>query len=213
MPIDPTEPGTEGLRARKRRETRQRIAETGLRMFIANGFDATTLDAIAEAANISRRSFFHYFQSKEAVLEGWESEADEAFRAAMVAQPPDAAPLVVVRDGMLSVISRYQTDQAIAIDRLLRSTEALRARKTASYEHKERVVLAALTERWPDPAKLPSLRVTAMIGVGALRLAAEAWSAEGGTRSLADYVTDTFAVLAGLETAVPREGLNTPSRV
>jgi AcrR family transcriptional regulator len=199
MPIDLTETGTEGLRARKRRETRRRIAEAGLRLFIANGFDATTLDAIAAAANISRRNFFHYFQSKEAVLEGWESEADEAFRAALVAQPAAAPPLAVVRDGMLSVISRYETDQAIAIDRLLRSTDALRARKTASYEHRERVVLAALTERWPDPARRPALRVAAMIGIGALRLASEAWSAEGGARSLADHVNETFVVLAGLE--------------
>lgn len=48
----------DGLRARKRQETLERIAETGLRLFSQNGYEATTLDAIAEAAGISRRTFF-----------------------------------------------------------------------------------------------------------------------------------------------------------
>jgi AcrR family transcriptional regulator len=53
-----------GLRARKRRETRQRIAETGLKLFVRKGYDATTLEAIAAAAGISARTFFYYFKTK-----------------------------------------------------------------------------------------------------------------------------------------------------
>jgi AcrR family transcriptional regulator len=55
----------EGLRERKKRETLQRIAETGLKLFIAQGYEGTTLEAIAEAAGISRRTFFYYFKSKK----------------------------------------------------------------------------------------------------------------------------------------------------
>ncbi|MFF5010942.1 TetR family transcriptional regulator [Streptomyces phaeochromogenes] len=59
----------EGLRERKRRETRQRITHVGMRLFLTNGFDATTLDMIAAAADVSRRTFFSYFDSKDDVLE------------------------------------------------------------------------------------------------------------------------------------------------
>ena len=55
----------EGLREKKRRETKLRIAESALNLFIVNGFEATTLDEIAKEAAISRRTFFSYFKSKD----------------------------------------------------------------------------------------------------------------------------------------------------
>ncbi len=55
----PSSPLAEGWRERKRKQTAQRIAETGVRMFVEKGFEETTLDAIAEAAGIARRTFFH----------------------------------------------------------------------------------------------------------------------------------------------------------
>src|SRR5271156_5156960 len=151
MQLNQTDSGAaapEGLRARKRRETRQRIAKVGLRMFLEKGFDATTLDMIAAAADISRRSFFDYFQSKDAVLAAWESDVDEAFRAAIAAQPQRVSPVEVMRGALMSVISRYATDESIAIDRLMRSTEELRVHKRAGYERFERdIFLPALALR------------------------------------------------------------------
>ena len=185
----------EGLRARKRRQTRQRIAEAGLRLFLQNGFEATTLDAIAAAADISRRTLFHYFDSKEAILLAWESDVEEALRAALAESSPDAIPLEAIRDALLAVIGRYETEEAIAIDRLMRSTEALRARKQANYARQEQTLFAALVERWPDPARRPALRLAAMVGVGVLRVAAETWSAGKGCRPLADYLQDAFVNL------------------
>ena len=54
-----------GLRERKKRETLQRITETGLKLFVENGYEATTLEAIAAEASIARRTFFYYFKSKK----------------------------------------------------------------------------------------------------------------------------------------------------
>ncbi|MFG1425526.1 TetR/AcrR family transcriptional regulator [Roseixanthobacter glucoisosaccharinicivorans] len=184
---------TGGLRARKRRETLARIAEAGLRLFVAQGFEATTLDAIADAAGISRRTFFHYFDSKEAILLAWEAGVDDLFLAAFAAQPEAETPLETVRLALEAVIARYESDQAIAIDRLLRSTEALRARKQGKYERQERTLHAALMARWPDPARAGALRMVAMVSIGALRLAAEAWSASGGQRPMVDHLREAFA--------------------
>ncbi len=70
--MESSPPREEGLRERKRRETLHRIAEQGLKLFLSNGYEATTLDAIAEAAGISRRTFFYYFKSKEEILLAWQ---------------------------------------------------------------------------------------------------------------------------------------------
>src|SRR5829696_3259461 len=64
-------PSKEGTRERKQRETRFRIAESGLRLFMENGYDGTTVEAIAQAAGISRRTFFAYFKSKDEILFAW----------------------------------------------------------------------------------------------------------------------------------------------
>ena len=59
-----------GLRERKRRDTLQRIAQTGLDLFIAKGYEETTLDDIAAAAGISRRTFFHYVSLRMVAMVG-----------------------------------------------------------------------------------------------------------------------------------------------
>lgn len=73
----------------KRRETRPRIANAGMRVFLANGFEATTLDMIAAAADVSRHTFFSSFDSKDAVLESWEGGLADALRTA-IAEPAAA---------------------------------------------------------------------------------------------------------------------------
>jgi AcrR family transcriptional regulator len=183
---------TEGLRERKRRQTRERIVEAALRLFLADGFDATTLDAIANAAEISRRTFFHYFDSKDAIVEALESGTEDAFRAALAATKPDVAPLDAVHASLVKMISRYASDEAIALDRLMRSTEALRARKQANYTRQEEALFVALAEKWPDPKRRPGLRLVAMMGIGTMRIAAQQWSDEKGAKPLEHYVNKAF---------------------
>jgi AcrR family transcriptional regulator len=87
-------PKKEGRRERERQETRQRIAETGLKLFIADGYEDTTLDAIARAARISRRTFFYYFKAQEDVLLAWQGSGFVgALGPAMLQEAPDQEPL------------------------------------------------------------------------------------------------------------------------
>src|SRR6202140_5785941 len=91
-----------GLRARKRRETRQRIAEAGLKLFVRKGYEATTLEAIAAAAGISARTFFYYFKTKDEVLQFWQGSGFvEALGPAMAKGPPNRAPPDAVSQGLL----------------------------------------------------------------------------------------------------------------
>lgn len=191
--LEPT--AVEGRRARKARETRQRIAAVALRLVIERGYDETTLDDIAEAADIARRTFFHYFPSKEAILQAVEDGAEEAFRDGLAAAPAAAAPLDAVEEALIGMVDRYASEEARAIDRVMRSTEALRARKHANYERQEQALFSALCEKWSDPARVAALRIVAMAGIGAKRIATERWREAPETGSLASHIARAFAEL------------------
>src|SRR4051812_14562585 len=97
----------EGLRERKRRETRRRIAEAAQQLFLAKGYDGTTLDAVAVEAGISRRTFFSYFKSKDEILVFWQEDRSAGLFAELLEVSPDVAPLDAVRDVMVRHVSRY----------------------------------------------------------------------------------------------------------
>src|SRR5580765_4819967 len=122
----------EGLRERKRRETAERIVESGLKLFVKNGYEGTTLEAIAHAAGISRRTFFYYFGSKEDILlVAHDSGFRSALRPALLNESPEQNPVVAVRECLIKLASRYETKESVVFDHLMESTEALRARKEA----------------------------------------------------------------------------------
>lgn len=172
----------EGLRERKRRETRQRIAEVAQRLFMAQGYDATTLDAIAAEAGISRRTFFSYFKSKDEIIVFWQATDSAQLMADLLKASPDLAPLDAVRDVMVKHIARYTTEQMTAVDNLMRSSEALLARKQAYYAQQEQVLFETLCEVWRQPERRAALRMVAMVSIGAMRLALQAWREQTGAR-------------------------------
>lgn len=185
----------DGLRARKRRETMKRITDAGVRLFLDRGYEATTLDDIAAAAAISRRTFFHYFKSKDDILISLQSGMGTMIADAIGKAPPDKQPLEAVRDAVLEVCAAVPPDDMLAIDRLMRSSETVQARKQASYVEQERTLLAALRGRWPGPEREPALKLVAMIAMGAIRLSTEAFNQEAGARTMPTLLRETFGTL------------------
>ena len=184
-----------GLRERKRQETLRRITDAGICLFIEKGIDATTLDEIAAMAGISRRTFFHYFKSKDDILLSLQNGMGEMI-AERVRQADDTvSPIDAIRASVIAVCAEVPTDDMVAIDRLMRSSPAVQARKQASYVEHERTLFAALRARWPDPAREMALRLVAMLAIGAIRLATEAMGLEGERRSLIELLNETFDAL------------------
>lgn len=183
----------EGLRERKRRETRQRIAEVGQRLFLARGYDGTTLDAIAEAAGISRRTFFSYFRSKDDIVLFWLDADSATLLADLRKTSPDVPPLDAVRDAMVKHIGRHTSEQMTAIDDLMMSSESLLARKQAYYAQQELALFDTLCEVWRQPERRPALRMVAMVSVGALKIALQAWREQAAPwKPAARVLRDTF---------------------
>lgn len=193
-------PSPEGLRDRKRRETRQHIAVVAQRLFLANGFDGTTLDAIAAEAGISRRTFFSYFKSKDDIVLFWQDADMASLTAELLKTSPDSSPLDAVRDVMVKHIARYTTEQMTAVDNLMRSSESLLARKQTFYAQQEQALFNTLCEVWRQPERRPALRMVAMASIGAMRLALQAWREQAGQRKpVAKFLRDAFDSLkAGL---------------
>ncbi|MGA7329025.1 MAG: helix-turn-helix domain-containing protein [Rhodomicrobium sp.] len=189
---------TEGARERKRRETLRRIAETGLKLFAEKGYDATTLEDIAEAADISPRTFFYYFKTKDEILKFWQGSGIlDALRPTLLAEDKHQSPLDTVEHCLLKLISRYESEKAVVVDRIFNSSETLRARKQAIYFAMEQMVFETLCELWPEPERRAELRMVAMMSIGAMRLAMEARRQQDGQRALAAYLRDSFAILRG----------------
>ncbi|HLZ95837.1 MAG TPA: TetR family transcriptional regulator [Candidatus Dormibacteraeota bacterium] len=108
-----------GLRERKKLKTKAAIQKEALRLFLKKGFDETTIEEIAAAAEISPSTFFNYFPSKEEVV--FQDELDPLILAAFDAQPEGTNPIRAIRNAMRSVFESLTPQQ----DRVMRERIAL----------------------------------------------------------------------------------------
>ncbi|MCW4461255.1 TetR/AcrR family transcriptional regulator [Sphingomonas sp. BT-65] len=173
----------------------QRITQAGIRLFVAKGFEGATLDEIAAEAGISRRTFFHYFKSKDDILLALQSGMGEGIAAAVRQASPDARPLDAIRQAVIDTCAAVPPEDMIKIDRLMRSSASVQARKQASYVEHELTLFAALRDRWPQPERELALRLVALTAIGALRLSTERFSLEGGKRALTELLNEAFDAL------------------
>lgn len=118
-----------GLRERKKAKTRAAIQAHALRLFAKQGYDETTVDQIADAAEVSQSTFFRYFPTKEDVV--LHDRFDPLMLAALKREPPDLGPITAMRGAMRSVFGSL-SDQELGQERLrgalIMSVPELRAR-------------------------------------------------------------------------------------
>ena len=165
-----------GRREQKREETRRRLMREGQRLFAEQGFDRTSVDEIAAAAGVSRRTFFHYFGSKEDVVLSRHDDFERALMEAIRTAPPEAPLLQVAEQAVIATLAMFDTDEFELLEQLKRDTPALRARDHGKYERLERAIAGALAERSgasPDDLRT---RLDAMLVTGMLRVAGAGWA-------------------------------------
>jgi AcrR family transcriptional regulator len=196
-----------GLRERKKVRTRAQLTDAAIRLFTERGFDATTVEDITEEVEVSPRTFFRYFDSKEAVVVRLFDDTGLELRAMLAARPAEEPPFTAVRAALGWLVQRYtaHADRVLALKRLAADTPAIRAAlldKHARWEHWMTDELAA--RLGVDPDRDPRPRLVAAVAWAAFSTAVARWVASDGhedLRALADQALE--AVGTGLDQRPP----------
>jgi AcrR family transcriptional regulator len=185
-----------GLTARKKERIRRELGQAAMRLFVEHGYDGTTIEEIAAAVEISPRTFYRYFPTKEHLVTTLARTSMTSFCAELTARPDDEPLLESVRAAIVAAYGDYwrDVDHLRAVLRLLRDTPALRARWLDEAHHQQLQVADVLAPRLGD--KPGGLRSTIVAGavIVTWNTALERWADQGGKRS------PTATVLAALGT-------------
>ena len=161
-----------GLRERKKIKTRHVIRREAFRLFDANGYAATTIEQIADAAEVSPSTFFRYFPSKESLLLA--DDLDPLVLAAFKAQPPDLSPSQAIcraYETTMAGLSPEQLEFESTRQRLIFSIPELKAAMYDEYYRTVSVMAEALGDRIGRPAGDFEVRVFVGAMVGAMMAA------------------------------------------
>jgi AcrR family transcriptional regulator len=198
---------TVGLRERKKERTRAQLTDAAFRLFGERGFDGTTIEDIVEQVEVSPRTFFRYFDSKEDVVIGFFDDMGLELREMLEARPDDEPPFTAVRNALRSLVDVYvaQKDRVVAAKRLSYDTPSIRARLLDKHARWENGVTEGLAARLGvDPARDPRPRLIASVALAAFGTATGQWCSRGGRgQDLHALVEDALAVVGtGLDTAI-----------
>jgi len=189
-----------GLRERRKRLTAAELEASALRLFGERGFDAVTVDDIAADADVSRRTFFRYFASKEDVLLADHHVQLARLREAMAARPPGEAILTALRNALLSITGDFEDrrEKVILRGRIMRETPSLQARSLVHQKAWEEAMQQMVAERLGvDPVLDLRPGVVAATALAAMRVAFNNWLNAGATGDLIALTAEALDLLDG----------------
>src|SRR3712207_2803411 len=138
---------TEGLRERKKRAAREAIAATARRLFAERGFDAVTVAEVAAAADVSEKTVFNHFATKEDLAFAGREEGIAQFVAGITERPPGTSVLDVFRTTTHSVLDVFVAgadEDLLTVARIIRGSRALQERLTVGWESGAAAITAAI---------------------------------------------------------------------
>ncbi len=139
----------EGLRERKKRETRETIARTAMDLFGARGYDAVTVADVARAADVSEKTVFNYFPAKEDLVFNQGQARRDALIDAIRTRPPGTSLVEPFRRQTEELIARVELGEdprIVAIPRLVAGSTALRERLFIGWEREAAVLTPVIAE-------------------------------------------------------------------
>ncbi|KJS56701.1 TetR family transcriptional regulator [Streptomyces rubellomurinus] len=144
--------------AAQRQQMRQDLATAAMDLFASQGYEETTVDQIAAAAGVARRTFFRYFRSKEEAI--FPDHDDTLIRVAdlLASAEPEEHPLDVVCRGIKEVLRMYASTPGVSVARyqLIRQVPALREREIAVVARYERLFTRYLLGRFDTGEPIPT---------------------------------------------------------
>ena len=187
-----------GRRERKKLETRRALASAAVRLAAERGPDQVTIEDIADAVDVSVRTFFNYFSSKEEAIIGWDPAGLQDIVDVLVDRPASEAPFVAMRavlEGLFDEVEQWAGDRALR-HRLVREHPSLLPRFLAAHYELERSLLRGMAIRLgvePEESLYAALVVTT--SVNAMRLTLTWWEAKGRAVSVTDLLAEAFDAL------------------
>lgn len=169
--MDHEEPDTLGLRERKKLRTRRTIAMAAMRLFAERGYEETTIADIAKAADVSPRTFFSYFPSKEDVVFAELDERLAQIRDQLDQRPRGETPLESIRRGIVelmgALVSEHGDYAAVQI-RLVLERPTLQARALQRMHEVQEEVEERIRELCPAIEEIDAV-AAAGIAVGGIQ--------------------------------------------
>lgn len=178
---------------------RESLETAAWRLFVRQGYDDTTVDEIAAAAGVAPRTFFRYFETKEAVLFGnWREHLVE-FTDHLRARPPSEDPLTALAACVRDLSEQFEDDAA---ELLLRARIKAGATRLGGYRYEvvQPASVEAIAQVLGDRLEVdmdldPRPRLFASVVTVALDTARDVWIARGGRQPIAQIVEEVLAEL------------------
>ena len=187
------------LRDHARAGVRSEALRCAWRLFAAQGYDATTVEQVAEAAGMSRRTFFRYFESKDELVAARMQESNAEIVAALAARPHDEPVWLALRRAFeLSVaLSEEHAGTARPLQRMLETETSLRGLLEQSKQHWVATLAPAVAARLGAPAGDRGAEALAASALACLDVARRAWAVEDRA-ALGALLDETMGAVAPL---------------
>jgi AcrR family transcriptional regulator len=186
-----------GLRERKKTETRRAISRAALALATEVGPDAVTVDAIAAIADVSPRTFFNYFSTKEEAIVGFDPSRSDDLGRAVAERPQRETPLAAIRAAFIEAVAGAPEIAEVtrARNQLVRDHPQLQPSYIAGYSRLENALVNAIAVRTgldPEHSPYPQLAVTTAISAFRIALG----RAGQDEKSVISSIDDAFDSLA-----------------
>jgi AcrR family transcriptional regulator len=192
------------LRERKKARTRASLREHALRLFREKGYQNTTVEQIAAAAEVSPSTFFRYFPTKEDLV--LQDDMDVRMIEALEQQPPDLGPVAAVRAASRQMFDSYTAADMDILHETIRLTltvPEIRARAMDEFARTITVVAEAVGKRAGRPADDLAVRTIAGAVVGVIMSMTIPWEGWSDPTSFEDTFVRIDQALALLEAGLP----------
>ncbi|MEV5958185.1 TetR family transcriptional regulator [Streptomyces sp. NPDC051987] len=175
----------ETLRERKKQRTREALLRSALELFVAQGYEHTTVDEIAASVDVSQRTFFRYFASKEDVAFFVPRLTEEHYVEAVRRRPPEEPPLEALRRSVIDswstieqAIERYvPVELFLRTSRMIEATPVLFAARLRRQSETEEEIARIVAEReGVDPDTDPRPRLVVAVFGAVIRVTERQWS-------------------------------------
>ncbi|GAA3235870.1 TetR family transcriptional regulator [Streptomyces sp. XM83C] len=184
----------ETLRERKKQRTRDALLRAALELFTTRGYEATTVDDIVAAVDVSQRTFFRYFAGKEDAALAVREMSEARFVEAVRARPPHEAPMQALRqaviegwDGLSEAVSAVvPVELYLRMYRVIESTPALlAAHLRRSMEAEEKIARILAEREGVDVDTDPRPRLVVALFAGVIRVTERQWGTAAGELDVA----------------------------